>query len=355
MARLWYFFFHLLKLAGLAPMSWLKNPSTRKFFEFSSNGMIYNVVILIFHFIIHSYFIFGAAPPEDVHGLRLALFSFFIIIAASVMFITILTFVLKQGMATDVCNELYQIHQLIEIFDKDYRKKKVDTRQNYLTAFGIFSCFYFPIFQSLTGGIDLTVIFLVLDETMVSWIAIQYVWTVILMHGMIQTINEQFKNFDKTTKLVISEARLQNSFSIQKIGVRAKNQDEILAQDIFETLNNSNNKPQEVWSTKFARLEVLQHVFLKISDAATKFSEFYTFIMLGCVFRSFFGILTELYLIIEPVLKLKIPIVTDAGDVLTLSWLFWDIFLLLVITHFVTSMTTEVSREKMSKVRIQYS
>lgn len=344
MAKFWHFCFIILKLSGLAPMSWLKNPSNTNFFEVSSNGMIYNVVLLSLSMISHLYFIFGGIVEETSNAdVGFALANFVVLVSFSICSITIFTFILKQGLATDVCNQLCRIHQLIRIFNEDYRKKKVDTKQKSVVMFAIICCCTVTTFHFLLYGFSLGDVFVFVDSTLACWIAVQYVWIIILMHGMIEVVNEQFQNFDGTKKLTISQARFRNNFSIQKIDVKKKNEnDRNLALDILETINDCKNKPKEVWSTKLARLDALQHACLKISDAASKCSEFYTFVTLGCVFKTFFGILTSLYFLIKPALQNKVPLLTDYKDVYSLFWLCWDAFLLLIITTFVTKLSIEV-------------
>lgn len=97
------------------------------------------------------------------------------------------------------------------------------------------------------------------------------------------------------------------------------------------------------------KLEILQDNWLNLIEATKKFAEFYNFIMIGCVFKLFFSILTDLYSIIKPILT-KNEFETPY-DILMLCYLFYDLFLLITMTYFVTKLMEEVGKYRRVSIK----
>lgn len=298
--------FLVMKIFGLAPMSRHKNPMAKNPFHTSYKGLAYNVIFLIFYILIHVFFmIFDDLLDADSSDIIFALSNFYVVISFLVVCVTIFTFVWKHRIVTEMINEFHQINLTLEIFDENYRQKKLGNKLQWLMGYNMFCCLLFPIASSLTCGIHLQMSFILTNSILVSWIVFEYVWMVAIMDAMIETINDRFQQIEQSNPLLV-----------QTIGEE---------------------------KSKITSLEVLQNNCLKFMDTSTKFSDFYGTIMLGCVLKFFFSILTDLFFIIRPALLEKRFIIVSYLDAFLLLWLLWDVFLLATITSCITRLTTEVS------------
>lgn len=317
MTSFWHFFFTLLKITGLAPLSFLKNSGAKSPFKFSTKGTIYNVFFLTFYTVLHLGFVFYdtllGAYPSDV--ILFTLTNFFILITFLIVFITISTLILRQKEVINICDELYEIHRSLETCEEAYLQKKMGTKLKSLIQVNIFLSIFFPISNTHHEVIMALIFF---NVALVSFVIMQYVWIVAVMVTMIETINEQFRKIDTSNKITVETS---NNSSIS---------------------TNASDMDFNIFSTRLVRIEVLQEVFLKLMKATADFDRFYSFVMLVCIIKIFFSILVNLFSMINSALKEQRPVIVTLINLIEVLWLSWDIFLLLLVTYFGTKLASEV-------------
>lgn len=223
MSKFWYACFVFLKIIGLAPISWHRNSSLRNPFETSPQCKIYNLVLVILYILVHVYFIlneiFSLTDDYEIFSLN----HIFIAISSLVVLCTFLNFTLKQQTAAQFCNELDEIDQWLEVFNRHYKNEKFDAKLKLLISCNMFCCLWFPIGNVVAGDFNINLRLIVFNDSIISWIIIQYVWIVALMHAMAGTINDQFRNFHEDLKTTSQEVKFCNSISFHEVGVDIDN------------------------------------------------------------------------------------------------------------------------------------
>lgn len=207
MTEFWYFCFICSKTIGLAPISWRKNFSLKTRFKTSKIGTIHNIVLLILYALTHLYFVLKQVLPSSEKRVFFTLNNIFIITSFSIIFSTVLIFTLNQQNTVKFCNELVEICQLLEIFNRDYMRNKFDFKLKKLVCYVVLCCLFLPIGNALTDTMEMSLVLILINDSMISWIIVQYVWVVALMRAVVETINDQFRNFDEYLKFSYVEVR----------------------------------------------------------------------------------------------------------------------------------------------------
>lgn len=145
MANFWYVCLVFLKTIGLAPISWQNNSPLKNLFVTSPQCTIYNVVLTILYTLIYVYFIFNEVLSSTGDSEFFTLNHIFIITAFFVVFFAVMNFTLRQRTVAHFCNELGEIDQWLEVFNRHYKHPKFDAKLKMLTVCNMFCCLWFPI------------------------------------------------------------------------------------------------------------------------------------------------------------------------------------------------------------------
>lgn len=320
MTTFWDICFTLLKIIGLAPIVRLKNPSEKVFCKTFVHNIIYNIIFLSAYILVHLYLmIYGDLFKVKENNINYLMSDYFIVTSFFITSLTVAIFTVERRTATEVCNELYAINRLLWSFDKGIRQEeKIDTKMKAMIILNMFGCCGFALYYLLIEQLDLRTLFVLIDDAMITWIVVQYVWTVSFMNSIILAINKQFRSLSNS-----SVKNYESCFN--------------------DTYQVNDDKIDNVASSRLTKLETLQEVWLMFVDATTKFVGFYGLIMLGCVFKFFFSILCDLYHVIDLALVEKRFIITNVYNAFEVIYLSWDVLLLLAVTSFVTNLTREVN------------
>lgn len=304
--KFWCIYYVFLKIMGIAPMSWLENSTNKLPFKTSSKGSIYSVVFLFLYTVMHLYLVIHSTElfKKSVTAVILTLVSFFVAITFAIVFTTILTLALKQTVAVGICNELHEIDQFLNSFHNNNYRKKIDTKLKVLIIINAFFCIIFPINEGTVGTDEILLWLLLINSTLASWVVMQYVGIVAIMDALFRAINNQFLQF--------------------------------YSPKVFE-VKDKNDGP----SQRLTKIEALQEIYIKLVKAATKYANFYSYIVLMVIIKIFVAILVDTFAIIKFALEEEIS--PTLSRVMDLLWLLWDILLLLSVSFSVTKLSSEVS------------
>lgn len=343
MVYFWYIWFVVLKIMGLAPMSLLKNPSRRFLFHTSFQNVICNITILSVYILIHLYCIFFQDLfKSEAEDMILILNDYFIIISFLITTLTVVVFTLKRQVVTDICNEFYEIIQVLQHFDELEHKKKANLIIKFLIASNFCCGCLVIIWCFLLYGTDLNLLFVVIDDYLVTWIVVQYVFIIVIMTVIIKTINDRFRSFYRNTEIATVSAKNWNVFIVQNYVVQGETENKFL--------KNKNEIDTEMSFLKLTKLKALQKIWITFMDTMVKLVDFYSLIVLGCGFKFFFSILADAYAAIKPALEEKRLIPRDFKNAFDVFYVLWDTALLLVMTSSVTGLTNEVNQSDWSKL-----
>lgn len=299
----WHTCFIFLKIIALAPISHCRNNDNSSYFKTSVKDKIHGFIFLTTYTVVHMCLVIQDLPKQEMKTstLNLTLAVFWIIITFVIVVITILTFILRQKIAVDICNELYGINQLLETFKKNFRRKKIDKKLKLLTALNMFFCAIFPIIHYIFGQSKTSLWLIIFNTELISWIVVEYICIIALMGGMVEAINDEFQRFYDHPSLIC---------------------------DFF--------------AKSTVEIDVLQEIYLALVKITKKYADFYGFIMLICVIKFFFGVLVEIFAIFRRALVEQGFIVKNFINPNVQFLLFWDIFILLSVTSSVTNLSDEV-------------
>lgn len=313
--NVWYICLVFLRLIGLAPISWNRDITAGNVIQISGIGRFYCMILLTIFTLIHLYFVNDKTLLEIQNNILLyARDICFLVINFTIIFTTFLTFILKQSTAVLIYQELHDINQLLEFFNKDYRRKKVNMKLQLLILMNMVFCVILLADQVSTNNSTVFHWTMIINNILVGMIISQYVGIIVLMSAMAETINDQFQWFYDHANAVVE--------------VKTKNKD----------VKNCN-----VPSIRAAKIDVLQEVYLKLVKTANSHAEFYSLIMLICIMKRFFALLVNAFSITSKTLMREESIVKDWPNTFVLIYVIRGIFFLLSITFSVTKLTSEVS------------
>lgn len=307
-------FYHLclifLKIIGVAPVLCHSDTNLASPFQISSRSRCYNLIYLTTYTWVHLYFATHhliSEFPRNAFFLALEIFFFFI--TFMVVFTTVLTLILRQETAVDICNKLHEINQLLKVFDKNYWQKKIDTRLKLLVTLNVVFCLVFPIRWAFSPHLKIYSWFLEINSMLVSWIILEFVGLVVLMGSMAETINEQLESSCINSKITIEV-----------------------------------NSGRTRFSTKYAKIGTLQELYLKLVKTAVKYTDFYNFIILFCIAQIYATMLNDIFATIRHAVMMETSVHKNFTSMFHLRDALWDITLLISVTFSVTKLSSEVGR-----------
>lgn len=307
----WKILFMFFKLIGLLPIAILKNRTVKsrgkKLFKCSVVGNIYNSVLLMALSGLMFYYSYIQDDIEKTPMLRryteplisnISIYSSFLVV-----FITIAWFSFNQKVAVDIGNELYTIDSILSKFNNFYKEKLVVKRQKFIILFNITIWIIIRIVDFFGENLEFEILCLYITSITISYIVIQYVCVVMLMQGMLRTINLKFESL----------ASNQGIFMIDDVK-------KILTVNRFTSLRDS---------------------CLKLYELSSKISRYYSLPILGCVAKIFCFIVIDLYYLIRPLVFGR-AIVASPNGLASILWLCIDGICLFIMTHYVTKAQEDV-------------
>lgn len=286
------------KILGLCPMSINKSGKNDMFFKYSSLGTFYNICLIIFHLLSVLYFILFLDKNKISYHRRHAVATISnscIYLSYLVVTIIALEFTLKQNTCVKLGNELHDLNTSLMNLESKYRKKRnLEVKQVAIVGVNMFLWTTMMANEFFFINPEILVYYICeyIGCMIISWVCVQYVWILILLTGIMETVNELFSKFQ----------------------------------------NNTYRQMQVV---------NLQDFCLKLHETAQKISNFYSVTMVGCITKIFYGITIDVYYIIRPAVSNK-PIASSLSDLSSAMWLVMNLLSLSMVTFFVTTFDTEV-------------
>lgn len=316
----WIILYRCFKFLGLAPMSAATSGKVllmtvyreNSLFEFSYYGSAYNLCLLIVASTIVCYFIYteseNAVVSVTKHYTVPAISYLCIFSSFSLVFVALIKLALQQRYLVKLGNELHVINCALTRLDRNYMERDgLVFKQSVIVLLNIsiFTCIRIADFFCNNRPLESFCIYML--GIIASWIVLQYVCIVIVIKAMTRCINFKFK-------------RLGNDCATEEIC-------------ILETKPNYQKIVEAIY---------LKDLCLKLRKVTSKITEFYSLLMLGCIFKTFCYIIIELYYLIRPAV-LGRSILLSPNDVASSLWLCLDTYSLILITYYVTETQKDVS------------
>lgn len=219
---------------------------------------------------------------------------FFLYYSFLIVFVTQVKLALNQAKLVKLGNKMAALDQIISGLNFNYKENFVINSQKYIIFFttGIWALIFVsgpfcnnPVFET---------VFIYIFNITTSIIVLEYACVIVLVNGMAKCLNVA----------VLSMA--------------------------------DNNL------TNFGQIDGICDCYLKLNDYTSEFTELFSMPMLGCIFKSFFLLVTQTYYILRPAVAGR-KIINTINDADSLFWITKEIGTLLIITSQITRTKNEVS------------
>lgn len=311
MLKFWKIFYCFYKFLGLFPMNLRISPEQYSL-AFSPIGIIYNICFLLVFITCNIYYFFYHLPNVDnsSEGKAISVLPrFFLALNCVIISTIVLKITFSQKFGVDIGNELIRSYLFISSFGEHVQKLDINKSQilvvvSELLIWSTKYIYQYWISEPWNSALEMTALYF--GGILIHAMFVQFVCAVILMRDIIKTING---NFELARKIVFD-----------------RNQESLLYDE--KTVGN---------------ILSLRDAGLHFYGVTSKVSDYFSLMMLGCVLEFFSGIIIDLYYIFKRTAIGGWSIETIEPS--TILWMASDTFVLIMITHYVTSLIIEVNMQ----------